>query len=237
MTNARRGWGPARVAGTVLVGALVALTSTVAFGPPVAAHPSHKPQTLRISSDGPQVNVRWRAAPDDLGELALFLGVADGSRTLVYQDGELVPEESDGSDAELLAGSDQFPEYLLDHIQVRQEGRSCKGTVTDTKHLDHEGTSLRFDCVDDVEQVDVTVTTMTDVDHEYRTVARSSTGDRAVYTSHQSTHDWQLAAPDEGGSAAWLRPAAGSAAVLSGAMLLLYLLRRPRPVRRLARRA
>jgi len=237
MTNARRGWGPARVAGTVLVGALVALTSTVSFVSPVAAHPSHKPQTLRLSSDGPQVLVRWRAAPDDLGELALFLGVSDGSRTLVYEDGELVPEESDASDAELLAGSDQFPGYLLDHIQVRQEGRSCEGTVTHTKHLDHEGARLRFDCVDNVEQVDVTVTTMTDVDHEYRTAARSSTGDRAVYTSHQATHDWQLAAPDEGGSAAWLRPAAGSAAALSGAMLLLYLLRRPRPVSRAARRA
>ncbi|HEX7189601.1 MAG TPA: hypothetical protein VF423_15380, partial [Actinomycetes bacterium] len=172
MTNARKRWGPARVAGTGLVGALVALTSTVALVSPVAAHPSHKPQTLRLSSDGPQVHVRWRAAPDDLGELALFLRIADGSRTLVYQDGELVPEESDGSDAELLAGSDQFPEYLLDHIQVRQESRSCEGMVTETKHLDHEGARLRFDCPDDVEQVKVTVTTMTDVDHEYRTAAR-----------------------------------------------------------------
>jgi len=237
MTNARRGWGPARVAGTVLVGALVALTSTVALGPPVAAHPSHKPQTLRLSSDGPQVHVRWRAAPDDLGELALFLGVSDGSRTLVYEDGELVAEESDASDAELLAGSDEFPGYLLDHIQVRQEGRSCEGMVAETKHLDHEGARLRFDCADDVEQVKVTVTTMTDVDHEYRTAARSSTGDRVVYTSHQSTHDWQLAAPDEAGSAAWLRPAAGSAAVLAAGVVLLYLLRRPQPLGRRPRRA
>jgi hypothetical protein len=219
----RRGHG--RLAGLVLVGAAaLALTCTAS---PAAAHPSDRAQILRLGSDGSEVHVRWMAAPDDLAEIARVLGLIQAPRTFVFDDGELVREESDESDVEILEKSSEVRTYLVDHIEVRQDGEVCAGTVTRVGHLDHDGARLRFECPADVTDVAVTVTTMTDIDPGYRTEARSSQGDRATYSAEQPTWTWRLADPQPRlGRSVWF--VAGSVVLLAAALCLPLLARRRR---------
>ena len=209
--------GPGRVAGLALVGAGLALTGAAS---PAAAHPSDEPQVLRLSSDGNSVHVRWMAPPDDLAEIARALGLTLGPRTFVFDDGELVAEESDESDVEMLEKSTEVKTYLLGHIEVSQDGGTCPGTVTRVGHLDHDGARLRFDCPAQVTDVAVTVTTMTDIDPGYRTAARSSRGDRATYSMDRPTRTWRLAEPRQVlGTSVWF--VAGSVVLLAAAAAAL----------------
>lgn len=169
------------------------VAATLATAAPVAAHPLGVPQTLRIAAEGDQVQIRWSAAADDLTALGLQLGVLADARTFVYDRGVLVPEESDASDATLLAEAPQLRRYLLGHIQVSQDGQRCSGEVTTTRGLAEDGTALLvFACPRKVEQVTVDVSTLTDLHPAYRTLATGDGGQRATYTLETPAHQWRL---------------------------------------------
>lgn len=177
------------MAAAALFGAAATAVLTAA---PAAAHPFGPPQTAQISGHGQRVEVRWSASGDDLTALGLHLGVLGEERTFVYQDGALVPEESDPGDAELLAEAPQLVDYLLEHVGVTQGGAACTGEVTDTDDVESAGVGLVFDCAGAVDDVEVTISTLTDVHPAYRTLATGPDGQRAAYTQESPRHGWQL---------------------------------------------
>ncbi len=75
--------------------------------------------------------------------------------------------------AELLAGSDNLPSYLLSHFVIEQDGRPCEGQVTQLQDLLTLGAQLGYTCPQPVDSVELTVTTLTDINENYRTVVTS----------------------------------------------------------------
>jgi len=167
------------------------------LAPPAAAHPFGPPQQVEIEATGQVVEVRWSAEEDDLTALALHLGALDSARSFVYQDGDLVSEESDESVAQTLAKAPMLERYLLGHVVVTQHGQRCRGELRSAESLDGRGAALHFRCTALVDRVKVFVSTLTDVHPDYRTVATSPTGQRTMYSRHSLRHDWYFAAGDD----------------------------------------
>ena len=206
--------------GRTAAAALLVAAVLVALAPPAVAHPLGAPQQLRLHTDGDRVVVEWQAPTDDLTALALHLGLLAETRTYVYEGGALVPAQSDAGDAEVLASSEALRTYLLDRLTVAQNGRVCPGRVTDTSRLSNEGARLTFACPDEIEDVRIEVRTLTDVHPAYRTMASSASGERATYSSNDTTHRWALGTSSGERAAPLVLPLAallviGLAAVLS----------------------
>lgn len=200
--HCRAGLSTVRCRRAVVV--LAAAAAALVLGPPApaSAHPLGPPQSLQLSADGAQVRAVWRAAEDDLTALGLELGVLAEGRTFVYDQGVLVPEESSAGDAVLL-GDDEaaLGGYLLRTVSVRQGGAQCPGRLTRSDRLLEDGAHLEFSCPEQVDGVEVDVSTLVDLHPAYRTLAADSSGERAVYTESAPRHRWQLGAADRGGKA------------------------------------
>lgn len=184
----------------LLVVALLAGLAT-----PAAAHPFGDPQTLDLTGDGSTVTAVWKASPDDLTALALHLKVLKEKRTFVYENGALVPGESDDADAVVLAESEELADYLTERIAVKRAATPCPGRLVRADQLATEGAEVEFSCTGSVTDgpVDVTVTTLTDVHPAYRTLA-SAGGERVAYSETESTHEWRLGASSGGlSSSTW----------------------------------
>lgn len=189
---------------------------------PALAHPFGDPQRLEVSGEGSTVRARWRAAGDDLTALALALRVLREKRTYVYENGALVPEESDESDAVTLSKSPQLADYLLRNIRVSDRGANCPGRVASTENLAEDGALVEFSCPGAVTSAEVTVRMLTDIHESYRTLASGPRGERHTYTKAAATHTWSLdrsmsAGRVPAGAAPWL-VAAAVAAVLAVAV-------------------
>lgn len=202
--------------------AALATTTSLAGASPAAAHPLGPPQTLHLAAQGSRVDLTWHAAVDDLVALGLEIGVLGEARTFVYDQGVLVAEESDPSEAALLAEAPELRDYLLSHIVVRQNGTVCTGRVIVTDRLVEDGARLRYDCPDPIDTIVVETSTLTDVHPAYRTLATSVDAQRAVYTADHREQAWDLSNGAEGGSAfradALPLSAAGVAAVLAAVL-------------------
>ncbi|GAA1543703.1 hypothetical protein [Nocardioides humi] len=174
----------------------------------VLLHPFGDPQTLQVGRDGDVVQVVWRAgAADDLTLLGIDLGVLPGDR--VRADGTIAYEFSDGRK---VAASAALPGYLLEHIAVVADGVACPGAVSEVGNLVTQGAVLRFTCPTAPAAAELTVSTLTDIDPAYRTLATGPDGQRAVYASSDPTRRWSLA---EGTAPGLGSPAGGATATTS----------------------
>lgn len=216
------------------IAVLAALTTALSAGV-AQAHPFGDPQTAQISNDGDTVHVRWRAAPDDLSALAIELRVVESGRTFVYEDGALVPEESDPTDVEALAGAPEFADYLLRHITVRAGGRECAGAVDPLDALADDGAGVTFTCAAPVTAAEVSISTLTDLHEAYRTLAYGPGDQGAVYTLADDTAAWTFdpAVATTGDGAGRARTAvvqvSAAVAVAAAAAVVTILVRRRRP--------
>jgi hypothetical protein len=170
----------------VLVGTLV--------GAPVAAqaHPFGSPLTATVTSNAAhdEVRVQWMpGASDDFIYLAVGLGLDDRDRSL--EKGALLYVKRD---ADRLAASPVFRDYLLEHVAVRSGGRPCVGRVVSTERIVADGVGLAFDCAAGSSQVDLAISMMTDLHPAYRTLATGPGGERFVYDVDHGEHRWDLAA-------------------------------------------
>jgi hypothetical protein len=157
-------------------------------GGAASAHPFGDPQTAAIEADAEVVSVVWRVGGiDDLTLLGVELGVLPDDRVMLDGAINLV----DG-DAQALAGSEEFHDYLLDRIDVSAEGDACAGTVVEVGDLTDDGARLEYTCPQPVDTASVTVRTLTDLHPAYRTLATGPDGQRAVYESAFDTHEWAL---------------------------------------------
>lgn len=191
---------------------LVAIALTLPAGP-AQAHPFGEPQSADVTSLDDGVRVAWKAAPDDVTMLAIDLGLIDEARTFVFEDGALVPEESEGSDGVVLAEAASFADYLGEHIVVTAGGTPCAGELQPVADVSTEGATVDFDCGGPVTAADVTITMLTDLHASYRTLATGLDDQRHAYSLERTTFTWafpepgapagEVAGDDLGASAAW----------------------------------
>lgn len=215
MPIVHRSRGLRRLVATAIAAVIAAAGVTVVAAPSASAHPFGPPLSARLDVDGAEVTVTWTAAEDDWVNLGEFLGAFstqtdDGGAQL--------------TGAELLAQSDNLPSYLLSHFVIEQDGQSCQGQVTQLQDLVTLGAQLSYSCPQPVTTVDLTVTTLTDINENYRTVVTSdqpSEPAQALFTTTTSTQQWSFDASSSGGAAQVALVAAGALilAALAGGLL------------------
>jgi hypothetical protein len=166
-------------------------------------HPFGEPQTVRLSAEGDVVTVRWTAPSDDLLAVGGAVGALPDRRELVFDlapDG--TPEPVGQTDAERLVTSIAFADYLAEHVSVRQGGDPCPVDVR-LDELVEDGAELRFRCPGVVGEVEVEVTTLTDLHDAYRTVALGdgTSPARSLYTAGEASHTWTFGEAADRGQA------------------------------------
>ncbi|TKK87829.1 hypothetical protein FDA94_16820 [Herbidospora galbida] len=147
---------PSRAPVVVLLFAAV-LPVLAALAGPASAHPFGAPPTARISATGTQVAIHYSASPDDW----FALGTAKGA----FKDPapQLTGEEK-------LERSPVVRDYLLKTITVAQDGRPCPGRLASLVGVTDHGAQFDYDCGRPVDDLDVTLSALTDLDRNYRTV-------------------------------------------------------------------
>ncbi|GAB3998411.1 hypothetical protein GCM10029992_24130 [Glycomyces albus] len=223
--------GPARA---VLTG--LAALAVLGAASPAEAHPLGDPQTVRLSADGHQVTALWTAAADDLLVLGSLTGAIPERREYVFDlDPDAEPAPVGETDAELLSSSPDVADYLAEHITVRQDGRQCPAEV-DLAGLVGDGAELTFTCPEPVADVEIEVTTLTDADSAYRTVAFAEAADpeQHLFNAGDPRRDWNFSATRTG-QRSWLTPAALAAGLVLAAATAVAALRRLNRTARAAR--
>jgi hypothetical protein len=149
--------------------------------------------------------VHWSAPSDDLLVLGGMVGALPDRREIVFDVSPDAPPEPVGeTDADRLIASSEVAAYLAEHVTVRQAGAACPVEVRLDGLLD-DGAELVFDCGEQVEDVEIEVTVLTDAHEAYRTVALgdgSTAPDRALYTVDDTTMTWTFGAEAAGPAAA-----------------------------------
>lgn len=171
---------------------------------PAQAHPFGDPQTADVTSTATGVRVHWSAASDDVTMLGIRLGAIEATRTFVFKDGALVPEESDDTDGVALATAPGFVDYLTEHIDVAVTGAECVAQVLPVDDVVLEGATVEFDCGRPVTSADVTITMLTDIHEAYRTMASGPHDQLKSYSTDAPTFTWtfgEKAAAGQGDSA------------------------------------
>ncbi len=226
---------PPRCSAPAIRAVIATVALLVLFATPVYGHASSQLPHARLSAEGRTLTVVWSAAPDDMVDVGVAIGLLPESAMLAYLGG---PLEDLPTDAELdaFASSPQLRDYLLEHIRVGQAGRGCDGEVIATHDPLERGVELRFTCPQQVEQVDLHISMLHDRDPDYRTFSVDGTIRSAAHTATDPEQPWDLtplaAEPAEGspGRGVWL---AGAGSVGLGLLAGVWLLRRsPKQVSR-----
>ena len=210
MPIVHRSRGLRRLVAAAIAAVVPAAGVAVVAAPPAQAHPFGPPLSARLDVDGAEVTVTWTAAEDDWVNLGEFLGAFTGQTDQTGGTGEPL------TGAELLAQSDNLPSYFLSHFLIEQDGEPCQGQVTQLQDLVTLGAQLVYSCPQPVTTVELTVTTLTDINEAYRTVVTSdvpSEPAQALFTTTTATQQWSFDA--EGGGAT-----AQVALVASGGLVL-----------------
>ncbi len=191
------------------------------------------PPHARLSADGDVVTIEWTAPPDDAAHVGEAVGHFPPGTMEAFLTG---PDEALPSDDEVreLAASSELEAYLLEHIQVRQDGQRCPGEVDASPDFLEDGAELRFRCPEEVTEVDVRVTVLHDEDPRYDTFGVDGTVWTVLFTAAQPEHRWDAtAAADDAGVPIALLIAAGVLVLALVGWLLfarrLRQLRRRRP--------
>ncbi|GIH29027.1 hypothetical protein Aph01nite_73370 [Acrocarpospora phusangensis] len=208
-----------RLAGALLAGAAVAAVPAA----PAAAHPFGPPSTARISVDGSHVAIAWLAAEDDWVALGQSLGAFENPTT--------GPVSTALTGEQKLQRSAAVRDYLLGRITVAQGGTPCPGRLESLERLVAQGARFAFDCPRPAVDLDVTVSALTDLNENYRTMLTAetpATPAQALYTARQQTTRLRFTASGGGTTAAVTTVAAGTAAAAAiiGVLALLRVRRR-----------
>jgi hypothetical protein len=205
--------------GSVLLAALL----WWGLGGTASAHPFGDPQTADITSTESGLQVQWKASPDDVTVLAITLGVLEQMRTFVYEDGVLVPEESDEADGAKLAEAPEFETYLLGHVVASVDGVDCSGQLLPVADVAAEGAIVDFDCGGPVSAADVRITMLTDINEAYRTMAYGPDDALQAYSVDADSFTWQFpeGADPGAGSASGSASSSGSSSAASSAAFQL----------------
>ncbi|MEV6287152.1 LPXTG cell wall anchor domain-containing protein [Kribbella sp. NPDC051770] len=156
---------------------------------PAAAHPFGDPQTVTVALARPDVvRVHWKVGGlDDLTLLGIALELLPRDRVML--DGAVFFRPSD---AAAVGPSGKFADYLLRQISVTSGDARCVGKVQPVKDVAKAGAIVDYTCTGPVGKALVDVRTLTDLNPAYQTLATGPAGERAVYGSDRTTHEWLL---------------------------------------------
>jgi hypothetical protein len=198
---------------------------------PAAGHASGELPHARLSADGEVVEVELTMAADDAALIGEVVGQLGDGAMDAYLGG---PIERLPTEAEIrrFSASTELRRYLLEHVQVQQDGRPCAGEARPVADFLTEGAVLRFDCPEEVVEADVRITVLHDEDPAYRTYSIDGTVQYAVHSPTEPEHRWDFTVAREAGagaipSALWAALAAIVAAI--GAILVRVTRRTPAP--------
>jgi hypothetical protein len=215
-----------RTSGLVMLVALATVLPTAgAWG-----HAAGELPRARLSSEGRQVVVEWTAPEDDAADVGVAVGLLTDDAVIAFLGGpsEGLPTEEE---AAALTRSEELRTYLLDNVQVRQDGHACEAEVDPGEDFLVDGARFVFTCPDEVEQAHVKVTMLHDRDDLYATYSVDGTSQYAVHTAKQPEHPWDFTlAADErrSGEPALLVGVLAAAVAIAAAVWFLG----PRPSRR-----
>lgn len=88
------------------------------------------------------------------------------------------------------ARSAELRAYLLDNLQVSQDGEPCDATVSVPDEVIAEGARYEFACPQQVEQVAVRITLLHDRDEQFRTYSIDGTIWSEMHTVDHPEHVW-----------------------------------------------
>ncbi len=177
-------------AGAILVAVATALL--LPWAPtPASGHAGGPLPHARLAAEGPIVTIEWTAAPDDTADVGIAIGLLPEEAMEAYLDvaSEYLPTDDE---IERLSRSAELRDYLVDNIQVRQDGQRCPGEAEPADNFIMDGATLTFRCPEPVEQVDVRVTMLHDQDPAYRTFSVDGTVQFAVHTSSAPEQTWDF---------------------------------------------
>jgi hypothetical protein len=227
-------WRPSPSAIGVWMGAVVVLvaTSLVWFATaPALAHPWGPPPTAVVSVEGSEVVIEWRAEFDDGVALVVALGLLHPSALDWDWDG--LSEKDHASVGDALSQAPALKAYLLESIQVLQDGAVCQGGVHPNEDFLTSGARVVYRCPYTVEGVSVRITMLHSLHEAYRTIAYAGGAHprQQVFTATDPEHYWTFGVsggttPDRSSFVArWSLALAGVLA--AGAVIATWRRRRP----------
>jgi nickel/cobalt transporter (NicO) family protein len=187
LTNAHAGATRRRalLCSVVVGGVLLALQGSA------SGHAAGMPPHASLHADGSTIHVELTSAADDAALIGSSLGLLPEGSMEWY-----LGETHDGppSDEEIRAfsASPDLRDYLLEHVEVRQDGVTCAGQAEPAEDFVLDGAELRFTCPEPVEEVDLRITILHDQDPAYRTYSVDGTIQSYTHTSAQPEHRWDF---------------------------------------------
>jgi hypothetical protein len=164
---------------------------------PALAHPWGPPATAVVAVEGSEVAIEWRAEFDDAVALGVALGLLHPTAINWDWDGLSTDDRAMVGDA--LSQAPALHAYLLESIQVRQDGAMCEGAV----HLDEDflssGARVVYRCPHRIDAVSVRITMLHALHEDYRTFAHARGEARPrqqVFTATDPEHRWTFGASD-----------------------------------------
>lgn len=190
--------GPSGAAATVRVrpeqrwALLVLLLAALLGGQvPAEGHSSGELPHARLSAEGRVVSVEVTMAADDAALIGTLVGHFPEGTMEDYVAGrfERWPE-----DAEILAmsASAELRDYLLEHVAIDQDGRSCAGEARPATDFLEDGAVLRFTCPQEVTEAVVRITILHEEDPAYRTYSVDGTNQYAIHSPAAPEHAWDF---------------------------------------------
>jgi hypothetical protein len=167
---------------------------------PAAGHASGELPHARLSADGEVVEVELTMAADDAALIGEVVGSLGAGAMDAYLGG---PIEQLPTEAEIrrFSASPELQRYLLEHVEVRQDGRACRGAAHPATDFLSDGAVVRFACPDEVVEADVRITVLHEQDPAYRTYSVDGTIQYAVHSPSEPEHRWDFTVAREDGAA------------------------------------
>lgn len=194
---------------------------------PASAHSSGQLPHATLSAEGRVVTIELTGAADDMASIGVALGLLPATTVDAYIGTGPFEDIPTPTQIGHLSRSPALRDYLLSHIQVRQNGRVCDGTAEPASDFVNQGARLSFTCPEVIDQVRLRITVLHDQDRAYATYAVDGTDWYALHTSRLPEHVWDAAAAREyretwaaGGSSQDMGPVVGIGAALFGVAAL-----------------
>lgn len=198
-----------------MAAALAVVTLLLVAGPAASApaHPFGPPLTAEVSSRGNDVHVVWNGAEDDWVSLGDISGAFATPKAGVT--GLALLQESSATEA-----------YFDKHVAVTQAGTACPFVWDGIENALETGAQMHFTCPAPVEQVELSITALTDSNSAYRTVVTAG-GAQTLFTKTKPTQAITVTGAG-GGPGATPLIAAGALLVLGVGALVWFATRRSR---------
>lgn len=164
---------------------------------PASAHSSGLLPHARLSAEDRVVTVNLTGAADDLASIGVALGLLPAATVDAYIGTGAFEDIPTPTQIGELSRSPALRDYLLRHVQVRQDGGVCDGTAEPASNFIDKGARLTFTCPEAIDQVTLRITILHDQDPAYATYAMDGTIWYALHTSRLPEHVWDATAARE----------------------------------------